>query len=130
MRVCSVGVGLSFRRLVSVLVCMSVRVVMPCGLGRTVAAEVMIMTVGRRCDHWLGNPPLFTHFCLPCHFIVVFVAQPLRMSREALQRRLIHVARERNRGIAHAQRTRITRLLAHRWYVTVLMAIAARSNGE
>jgi len=96
------GMSFSFRRLVPVFVRMSMRVIMACGWGRTVAAEVMmIVTMRRRRNHRLRNPPLFANLCPFRHFIVVFVTAPLSMRRESFQRGLIHVTREGNLGVAH-----------------------------
>src|SRR5581483_8111349 len=90
------------------------------------AEVVVIMTMSRRCNHWLRYAALLAKFSRRCLLIVVFCAASSHMSNEAFQRRLVHMARKRHLRIFHAQGTRVLRMVGR--LLRFLMTIAARGD--
>jgi hypothetical protein len=131
MRSVAVGVGGSFRVLMSMAVTAGMIMRFCRGLGYAVAAEVVVvMTVSRRGNNRLGNTALFTHLGRLSHLVVVLGASPLRMGREPFERWLIHVARKRHLRIAHAERPWILRPLRHRCRFAFMVPVSTRSNSK
>ena len=76
-------------------------------------AMIVIMTVSWPRIHRLRNSALFTGLCCFGSFIVMLSTTSFSMGNEAFERWLVHVTGQRNTGVAHAQRSRILRLLLH-----------------
>src|SRR5437763_1364286 len=79
-----------------------------------VPTEVMVvMSMRGSGDDWFRDASLFPQLGLGRHLVVIFSASSLLMGHEPLERRLVHVARERHLRVFHAQRSRILRLFGH-----------------
>jgi hypothetical protein len=101
------------------------------GLGCTMAAKVMMVVPMRwRRDYRVRNPALLADLHLLGRFVIVFVASSLGVRGESSQRGLIHVAGERDLRVAHAQRSRVLRLLCYHCCLSIMMAIGPGSDGE
>jgi hypothetical protein len=98
--------------------------------GRVLAEVMMVMSMGRRGDNRFRNAPLFPDLSLGRHLVVVFSASSLLVGHEPFERRLIHVAGERHLWVFHAQWSRVLWLFSNDWRLSVMMTIAARSDGK